>query len=106
MEFDMSKLTMIALAAMALAIPSQVHAQANDDATPNGTAKPSCVLNADGKPGKNNQGAGAGNGGKGGTIALNGKKPDGCVSANGGNGGNGNSGSNSGNGGAGGTIKF
>jgi hypothetical protein len=65
-----------------------------------------CIADADGQPGQNNQGPGAGQGGKGGTIVLNGEQPDGCASANGGKGGNGNRGSNAGRGGDGGTIKF
>ena len=74
---------------------------ANDDDTV--VAQP-CITNADGKPGASD-GSGA-NGGKGGTINLNGKTPTGCVSANGGNGGQASGSANSGNGGQGGTIKF
>jgi len=98
----MSKLMMVTLATMVLAIPSISAAARNDRSK----AHPPCVTNADGQPGKDNQGPNAGNGGKGGTIDLNGTLPSGCVSANGGNGGNHNRGGNSGNGGNGGTIKF
>jgi hypothetical protein len=64
------------------------------------------IIDADGKPGTNNNTAdNSGNGGKGGTI----KNADPCAkgySAKGGDGGSGNKGKNSGNGGKGGTISF
>jgi hypothetical protein len=51
-----------------------------------------CVTNKDGKPGENNSaGPNVGNGGKGGTIVLDGEvAPGDCVSANGGDGGSNN----------------
>jgi hypothetical protein len=99
----MSKLTMSTLATIMLAIPLPISAVAGKARS---KADPSCVINADGQPGKDNQGASAGRGGTGGSIHLKGKLPGGCVSANGGNGGNNNRGENSGDGGNGGTIKF
>src|SRR4051812_14248798 len=102
----MSKLTMITLAAMVFSVPLSTSANAASSSKQNSKAEPSCVTNADGQPGRSNQGSNSGQGGKGGTIELKGKLPGGCVSANGGNGGNNNRGSNSGNGGNGGTIKF
>ncbi len=101
----MSKIVIISLAAAALAPGFAAYACA-DRNPPENTAATKCITNADGQPGKNNQGPGAGRGGKGGSIALDGKQPDGCVSANGGNGGNGNRGGDAGRGGDGGTIKF
>jgi hypothetical protein len=95
--------TLIALTAAQLPAYS---AQADDDDDDQPGNKTPCIVNADGAPGKNNQGPGAGQGGKAGTIILNGKLPDGCVSASGGKGGNNNRGSNAGQGGNGGTIKF
>jgi hypothetical protein len=103
----MSKILMIALAAAAALAPG-LAAQAGGDGKdqPKNTAAAPCIANADGQPGKNNQGPGAGQGGKGGTIVLNGQQPADCASANGGDGGNGNRGSNAGRGGDGGKIKF
>ena len=105
-EKTMSKITMIALAAAALAPGLAAHAGSDRNDPPENTAASRCTANADGQPGRNNQGPGAGQGGKGGAIVLNGAQPDRCVSANGGNGGNGNRGSNAGRGGDGGTIRF
>src|SRR5262249_58796941 len=86
----MSKLYIIALITASLARALHAHAGGDESNRPENTVASPCVTNADGRPGKNNQGPGAGRGGKGGTIVLKGKRPDGCVSANGGHGGNGN----------------
>jgi hypothetical protein len=105
-EKTMSKITIIALAAAALAPGLAAHAGGNRNEPPENSAASRCIANADGQPGRNNQGPGAGQGGKGGAIVLNGEQPGGCISANGGKGGNGNRGSNAGRGGGGGTIRF
>src|SRR5260221_5056642 len=84
----MSKPLIIALVAASLAPALHAHAGGDESNRPENTVTSPCITNADGKPGKNNQGPGAGRGGKGGTIVLKGKEPDGCVSANGGDGGN------------------
>jgi hypothetical protein len=105
-EKTMPKVLIIALAAAALAPSLAAHAGDDGNDRPENTAPSECIVNADGQPGKNNQGSGAGQGGKGGAIALQGERPDGCVSANGGKGGNGNRGSNAGRGGDGGSIKY
>ncbi|HKD25350.1 MAG TPA: hypothetical protein VKC66_05470 [Xanthobacteraceae bacterium] len=102
----MSKLFIIALITASLARALHAHAGGDESNRPENTVASPCVTNADGRPGKNNQGPGAGRGGKGGTIVLKGKRPDGCVSANGGDGGNGNQDPDAGGGGDGGTIKF
>jgi len=102
----MSKTVMIALAALSLAPALDACAGSDGNDRPENTAVSPCMTNADGQPGKNNQGPGAGVGGKGGTTVLKGKQPNGCVSANGGDGGSGNRGSNSGRGGDGGRIEF
>ncbi len=102
----MSKPLIITLAAASLASALYAHAGGDENNRPENTVASPCITNADGQPGKNNQGPGAGRGGKGGTIVLKGKQPDGCVSANGGNGGSGNRGSDAGRGGDGGRIEF
>jgi hypothetical protein len=96
----MSKIMIVVLAAAALAPGLDAHAGSDRNDPPENTAASRCIANADGQPGKDNQGPGAG---RGGTIVLNGEQPDGCASANGGKG---NRGSNAGRGGDGGTIKF
>src|SRR6266436_4069124 len=105
-EEIMSKPLIITLAAASLASALYAHAGGDENNRPENTVASPCITNADGQPGKNNQGPGAGRGGKGGTIVLKGKQPDGCVSANGGDGGNGNRGPDAGGGGDGGKIKF
>jgi hypothetical protein len=111
-ENPMSKLSIIVLAIVAFVLPLQISAQADAASSrkQSRTAEPSCVVTADGEDGKDNEvGAKAGNGGKGGTVVIEGgMKPNGCISVRGGNGGNNNKGPNSGNGGNGGTstIKF
>jgi hypothetical protein len=102
----MSKPLIIALAAASLALAILAHAGGNGNNRPKHAVASACITNVDGQPGKNSQGRGAGRGGKGGTIVVRGKQPDGCVSANGGNGGDGNRGPDAGGGGDGGNIKF
>ena len=102
----MSKTLFLALAALSLAPALDACAGGDGNNRRENTAASPCMTNADGQPGKNNQGPGAGRGGDGGTIVLKGKQPDGCVSANGGNGGDGNQGPDAGRGGNGGRIKF
>jgi hypothetical protein len=102
----MSKPLIIALAAVSFAPTLHACAGGDENNRPESTVASPCITNADGQPGKNNQGPRAGRGGKGGTIVLKGQQPDGCVSAKGGNGGNGNRGSNAGGGGDGGRIEF
>jgi hypothetical protein len=102
----MSTPLIIALAAASLALALLAHAGGDGNNRPGNTVASPCITNADGQLGKDNQGPGAGRGGKGGTIVLKGKQPEGCVGGNGGNGGNGNRGPDAGGGGDGGTIKF
>jgi len=102
----MPKVLIIALAAAAFAPGLAAHAGTGSNDPPENTAASRCIADADGQPGKNNQGPGAGQGGKGGDIVLKGEQPAGCVSADGGKGGNGNRGSNAGRGGNGGKIEF
>jgi hypothetical protein len=102
----MSKPFIIALVAASLPPALHAHAGGDESNRPENTVTSPCITNADGKPGKNNQGPGAGRGGKGGTIVLKSKEPDGCASANGGDGGSGNRGPDAGGGGDGGKIKF
>jgi hypothetical protein len=105
-EKTMPKVLIIALAAAAFAPGLAAHAGTDRNDPSENTAASPCIANADGQPGKNNQGPEAGQGGKGGAIVFEGEQPDGCVSANGGKGGNGNRGSNAGRGGDGGKIEF
>jgi hypothetical protein len=63
----------------------------NDDGDSTASADEPCVSAADGKPGTNNSAPGTGNGGKGGTVIIDGKAASGgCYSANGGDGGSNN----------------
>src|SRR5262249_46069566 len=77
----MSKLFIIALITASLARALHAHAGGDESNRPENTVASPCVTNADGRPGKNNQGPGAGRGGKGGTIVLKGKRPARCRSA-------------------------